>query len=35
MKRPPEIKINQFQMGILLNDKQKDFFNAVIAGNVF
>lgn len=35
MKRPPEIKINLFQLNVLLNDKQKDFFDTVLAGNVF
>lgn len=35
MKLPPEIRINQFQLAVLLNDDQKDFLDAVIAGNVF
>jgi hypothetical protein len=35
MKRPPEIKINQFQLALLLNDEQKEFFDMVIADNVF
>ena len=35
MKRPPEIKINQFQLAVLLNDEQKKFFDTVIADNVF
>jgi|AntRauTorckE6833_2_1112554.scaffolds.fasta_scaffold00298_8 hypothetical protein len=35
MKRPPEIKINQFQLAVLLNGEQKKFFEMVIAENVF
>lgn len=35
MKLPPEIRINQFQLAVLLNDEQKDLLDAVIAGNVF
>ena len=35
MKRPPEIRINQFQLSVLLNDEQKNFLDVVIAGNVF
>ena len=35
MKRPPKIKINQFQLAVLLNDEQKKFFDMVIADNVF
>lgn len=35
MKRPEEIKINRFQLAILLNDEQKKFFDTVMADNVF
>ncbi len=35
MKQPPEIPINQFQLTILLNDEQKDFYSYVLAENVF
>lgn len=35
MKRPPEIRINQFQLAVLLNDDQKAFLDVVKAGNVF
>ena len=35
MKRPPQIKINRFQLNFLLDDEQKDFFDSVIASNVF
>lgn len=35
MNRPPEIKINQFQLAILLNDEQRKFYDSVLADNVF
>ena len=35
MKRPPEIQINQFQLAILLDNSQKEFYNYVLADNVF
>jgi len=35
MKRPPQIPLNQFQLAILLNDDEKQFYNAVLAENVF
>jgi hypothetical protein len=35
MKQPPEIPINPFQLAILLNDEQKDFYSYVLAENVF
>ncbi|MFW5708144.1 MAG: hypothetical protein ACOC12_09500 [Bacteroidota bacterium] len=35
MQRPPKIKLNQFQLAILLNDEQKKFYDYVMADNVF
>ena len=35
MKRPPEIKINQFQLARLLDKEQMGFYNEVLADNVF
>ena len=35
MKRPPEIKLNKFQLALLLNNDQKGFYNEVLADNVF
>lgn len=35
IKRPPENKINQFQLALLLDDKEKQFYNYVIANNIY
>jgi hypothetical protein len=35
MQRPPEIRLNQFQLAILLDNDQKSFLNYVTAENVF
>lgn len=35
MKRPPELQINRFQLDLLLNNEQKEFFEMVVAENVF
>lgn len=35
MKRPPEIKINRFQLAVLLNQEQKEIMDRIIADNVF
>jgi len=35
MKRFPELKINQFQLAVLLDEVEKHFFNFVIENNVY
>jgi len=35
MKKLPEIKINQFQLAVLLDEVEKHFFNFVIENNVY
>ena len=35
MKRFPELKINQFQLAVLLDEVKKHFFNFVIENNVY
>lgn len=35
MKRQDEIEINQFQLGILLDKGQKNFYDTIISANVF
>jgi hypothetical protein len=33
--RPPTIEINRFQIALLLNEKNMEFYNYVLAENVF
>jgi len=35
MKRPTEIKINRFQLNVLLSDEQKEGFDYVVNENVY
>jgi hypothetical protein len=35
MKRPEEIKINRFQLKVLLNDNQKEGFDYIVNHNVY
>jgi len=35
MKRPPEIRINQFQLAILLDDEQKQGYKFILEKGVF
>lgn len=35
MKRPEEIKINRFQLNVLLDDKQKEGFDYIVNQNVY
>jgi hypothetical protein len=35
MKRPKEIKINRFQLNVLLNDEQKEGFDYILNQNVY
>ncbi|HBG57527.1 hypothetical protein [Proteiniphilum sp. UBA1028] len=35
MKKPPEIKINKFQLAVLLDKVNKEFYHFVIANSVY
>src|SRR5690554_3380760 len=35
MKKLPELKINQFQLAVLLDEEEKYFFHLVIRSNVY